>query len=68
MLNSYYTNNLSSEHFKKKIPSNSTSKSQIVTRSKTVGNNRNKLIKKKKKNKKKNKDKRKQKKNKKKKK
>ena len=47
MLNSYYTNNLSSEHFKKKIPSNSTSKSQIVTRSKTVGNNRNKLIKKK---------------------
>ena len=47
MLNSYYTNNLSSEHFKKKIPSNSTSKSQVVTRSKTVGNNRNKLIKKK---------------------
>ena len=44
MLHSYYSNISSQEHFKKKFPSNSVSKSQIVTRSKTTGNHKNQFL------------------------
>ena len=44
MLHSYYSNISSQEHFKKKFPSNSVSKSQIVTRSKTAGNHKNQFL------------------------
>ena len=47
MLHSYYSNISSQEHFKKKFPSNSVSKSQIIKRSKTTKNQKNKFIKKK---------------------
>ena len=45
MLNSYYSNKSSSEHFKKKNLSNSNSKTQIVKRNKTTGNNRERFLK-----------------------
>ena len=45
MLNSCYSNKSSSEYFKKKNLSNSNSKSQIVTRSRTTGNNRERFLK-----------------------
>ena len=44
MLHSYYSNISSQEHFKKKFPSNSVSKSQIVTRSKTSENQKNQFL------------------------
>ena len=44
MLHSYYSNISSQDHYKKKFPSNSVSKSQIVTRSKTAGNHKNQFL------------------------
>ncbi len=44
MLHSYYSNNISKDHFKKKKISNTNSNSQIMIRSKTSGNNKESII------------------------